>query len=170
MPGVKPKTHVYLFGSLANGELDPRNNPIILDLETPSPLREVLNLLPVPSARVQVAMVNHSKGTGGHGQPQGRVPGSCGLSRGSNSSLPQGIRHFCRLEGFPILIRRPRHHGRSGEYLFPCFPNPLNSSSSLHSSNIRIAGVLEIYHCDGPWDTKLLPSDGPEMLDNRLFL
>jgi hypothetical protein len=59
MPRVKPKTCVYLFGSLVSSELDPRNNPIILDLETPSPLCEVLNLLPVPLARVQVAMVNH---------------------------------------------------------------------------------------------------------------
>jgi len=59
MPGVKPKTCVYLFGSLHNGLLDPDDHPIQLDLEAPSPLWEVLDFLPIPSANVQLAMVNH---------------------------------------------------------------------------------------------------------------
>lgn len=59
MPKVKPKTRVYLFGSLLNGLLDLHEHPIQLDLEAPSPLYEVLNLLPIPLARVQLAMVNH---------------------------------------------------------------------------------------------------------------
>jgi len=50
---------VYLFGSLLNGLLKPRDSPIQLDLEAPSPLFEVLNRLPIPSDTVQLAMVNH---------------------------------------------------------------------------------------------------------------
>jgi molybdopterin converting factor small subunit len=60
MPTVNPKIHVYLFGSLLNGLADHCNHPIQLELKTPSPLCEVLDLLPIPVAKVQVAMVNHS--------------------------------------------------------------------------------------------------------------
>jgi hypothetical protein len=60
MPKVNSKTHVYLFGSLLNDLGDDCNRPIQLQLKAPSPLREVLDLLPIPSAKVQVAMVNHS--------------------------------------------------------------------------------------------------------------
>jgi len=59
MPMVHPKTHVYLFGSLRDGLLDPCDHPIQLNLEAPSPLSEVLSLLPIPSDEVQLAMVNH---------------------------------------------------------------------------------------------------------------
>ena len=54
-----PKTSVYLFGSLLNGLADRCDHPIQLDLEAPSSLREVLYLLPIPSEKVQLAMVNH---------------------------------------------------------------------------------------------------------------
>jgi hypothetical protein len=60
MPTVNPPTHVYLFGSLLNGLADDCTRPIQLELKAPSPLGEVLDLLPIPSAKVQVAMVNHS--------------------------------------------------------------------------------------------------------------
>jgi len=59
MPKGKPKTRVYLFGSLLNDLLGLHEHPIQLNLEAPSPLYEVLNLLPIPLARVQLAMVNH---------------------------------------------------------------------------------------------------------------
>ena len=59
MPTVNAKTRVYLFGSLQGG-LDERcNQPIQLDLETPRPLVEVLDLLSIPPDKVQVVMVNH---------------------------------------------------------------------------------------------------------------
>jgi len=54
-----PKTHVYLFGSLLNGLSDHCDHPIQVNLKAPSPLSEVLNLLPIQSEGVQVAMVNH---------------------------------------------------------------------------------------------------------------
>jgi molybdopterin converting factor small subunit len=59
MPDESPKTHVYLFGSLLTGLADHCDHPIQLDLKAPSPLCEVLNLLPIPSDKVQLAMVNH---------------------------------------------------------------------------------------------------------------
>jgi hypothetical protein len=55
----KPRTQVYLFGSLLKGAADPRNCPIQLDLEAPTPVFEVLHLLAIPVGRVQVVMVNH---------------------------------------------------------------------------------------------------------------
>ncbi len=55
----KPKTQVYLFGSLLSGSADPRDCPIQLDLEAPTPACEVLNLLTIPVGKVQVVMVNH---------------------------------------------------------------------------------------------------------------
>ncbi len=59
MPTVNPTTRVHLFGSLLSGLADHCNHPIQLELKNPSPLSEVLVLLPIPPARVQVAMVNH---------------------------------------------------------------------------------------------------------------
>ena len=59
MPAVHAKTDIYLFGSLQNALEDRFNQPIQLDLEAPQPLFEVLNLLSIPSDRVQVVMVNH---------------------------------------------------------------------------------------------------------------
>ena len=59
MPDESLKTHVYLFGSLLNGLADHCDHPIQLELEAPSPLFEVLNLLPIQSDTVQLAMVNH---------------------------------------------------------------------------------------------------------------
>ena len=59
MPIVNPKTHVYLFGSLLNGLADLCEHPIQVDIEAPSPLSDVLNLLPIQPNKVQVAMVNH---------------------------------------------------------------------------------------------------------------
>jgi len=59
MPIVKPRTHVYLFGSLLHGSSPLPDHPIELDLEVPSPLSAVLNLLPIQSDNVQLAMVNH---------------------------------------------------------------------------------------------------------------
>ncbi len=59
MSRSKPKTDVYLFGSLLNGSVDPRNCPIQLDLEAPTPLVEVLDLIAIPQGKVQLVMVNH---------------------------------------------------------------------------------------------------------------
>lgn len=59
MPKVNPKTHIYLFGSLLNGLAGHSHHPIQLDLEAPSTLCEVLDLLPISSDKVQLAMVNH---------------------------------------------------------------------------------------------------------------
>ena len=59
MPALNPKTPVYLFGSLLNGLVDLCNSPIQVDLEAPTPLFEVLNLLAIPSDEVQLVMVNH---------------------------------------------------------------------------------------------------------------
>ena len=59
MPRANPTTHVYLFGSLLNGLADRSSHPIQLELKAPSPLSEVLDLLPIPPAKLQVAMVNH---------------------------------------------------------------------------------------------------------------
>jgi len=56
---VNPRTPVYLFGSLRDSLLDLSDHPIQLDLEAPSPLSEVLDLLQLPSDKVQLAMVNH---------------------------------------------------------------------------------------------------------------
>ena len=59
MPDESPKIPVYLFGSLLNGLSDHCDHPIQADLEAPSPLSEVLNLLPIQSDRIQLAMANH---------------------------------------------------------------------------------------------------------------
>ncbi len=59
MPKANTITHVYLFGSLLNGLADHCDQSIPLELKTPSPLWEILDLLPIPSTKVQVAMVNH---------------------------------------------------------------------------------------------------------------
>ncbi len=59
MPNVNSPIRVYLFGSLLNDLADHCNHPIQMELKTPSPLSEVLDLLPIPPAKVQVAMVNH---------------------------------------------------------------------------------------------------------------
>jgi molybdopterin converting factor small subunit len=59
MPAENPKTHVYLFGSLVSDSVDPSHQPIHLELEAPTPLCKVLDLLPIPSERVQLVMVNH---------------------------------------------------------------------------------------------------------------
>jgi hypothetical protein len=59
MSTLRPKTEVYLFGSLLNGSADLRDCPIPLDLEAPTPICEVLNLLTIPVGKVQVVMVNH---------------------------------------------------------------------------------------------------------------
>jgi hypothetical protein len=59
MLAENPKTPVYLFGSLLSDSVDPSHQPIQLELEAPTPLFEVLNLLPIPSDKVQLVMVNH---------------------------------------------------------------------------------------------------------------
>jgi hypothetical protein len=59
MPTVNAKARVYLFGSLQGGLEDRCEQPIQLDLETPTPLVEVLDLLSIPPDKVQMVMVNH---------------------------------------------------------------------------------------------------------------
>ena len=59
MPTMNAKARVYLFGSLQGGFEDRCNHPIQLDLETPTTLVQVLDLLSIPPDKVQVVMVNH---------------------------------------------------------------------------------------------------------------
>lgn len=59
MSRENPKTRIYLFGSLLNDSLDPCHQPIHLELETPTPLFEVLDLLPIRTDKVQLVMINH---------------------------------------------------------------------------------------------------------------
>lgn len=56
---MRPPTQVYLFGSLRAKLENQRGLSIQLDLETPTPLAEVLEILEIPPRAVQLSMVNY---------------------------------------------------------------------------------------------------------------
>ena len=56
---MKSLTEVCLFGSLRKVLRDPCDSPLQMDLNTPTPLPQVLKSLKIPFNRVQVAMVNY---------------------------------------------------------------------------------------------------------------
>lgn len=66
MHTVNARTRVYLFGSLRGGLKHRCDQPIQLDLETPTPVVEILDLLSIPHDKVQVVMVNHRAVYRGH--------------------------------------------------------------------------------------------------------
>ena len=53
------QTQVCLFGSLRKRLRNKKGPTIQLDLKTPSPLLEVLEILEIPSDAVQLSMVNY---------------------------------------------------------------------------------------------------------------
>ena len=56
---MKPLTQVHLFGSLRNRSGDLYDEPIQLDLKSPTPLMEVLKSLRISPDMVQLTMVNN---------------------------------------------------------------------------------------------------------------
>ena len=56
---MRPLTQVYLFGSLRKRSGDLYDQPIQLDLKTPTPLTEVLKSLRISPDMVQLTMVNY---------------------------------------------------------------------------------------------------------------
>jgi len=57
---MRAYTELVLFGSLKKGMADAAEDSIRFELEDPTPLLEVLQILEIPVNRVQLAMVNHS--------------------------------------------------------------------------------------------------------------
>ncbi len=56
---MKHLTQVFLFGSLQKWARGFHELPIELDLHTPATVLEILEYLKIPSAMVQLSMVNH---------------------------------------------------------------------------------------------------------------
>ena len=56
---MRASTQVCLFGSLRKRLGEQKDLPIQLDLETPTPLTEVLETLEIPPDEVQLSMVNY---------------------------------------------------------------------------------------------------------------
>jgi len=58
MSTTTPTARISLFGSLLSDSSIPSHQPIQLELEAPTPVFEVLNLLPIASDKVQLVMLN----------------------------------------------------------------------------------------------------------------
>jgi len=56
---MNPVTHVLLFGSLARFNRGKRDEALELDLQAPTRIPDVLDLLKIPAKDVSLAMVNH---------------------------------------------------------------------------------------------------------------
>ncbi len=56
---MKPDTQLHLFGSLQKEIKDNKEMPIWFDLDSPTPLLEVLRRFKISLNKVQLAMVNH---------------------------------------------------------------------------------------------------------------
>ena len=56
---MKSVTHVLLFGSLSRFNRGERDEALELDLQIPTQIPDVLDLLKIPPQDVSLAMVNH---------------------------------------------------------------------------------------------------------------
>ena len=56
---MNPVTNVLLFGSLSRFNRGKRDQALELDLQVPTGIPDVLNLLKIPAKDVSLAMVNH---------------------------------------------------------------------------------------------------------------